>query len=234
VSFARLLIAFLVVSALTGCGKTFDRLTGTPELSPVGSGLSQNASALAENTELMDAEEQDTWIGGPADLFRDRRAHRRGDMITVKVNLNDKANFSNSSTRTRKAQAEGELDFSLGLPIFQSEGKAEGNIGSDSSASGQGSVNRAEKLNLQLTAVVRKVFDNGTLYIEGGQQTLVNSELRDIWIAGLVNPADVDPDNSVEFSRIAEARVRYGGKGQVSDIQKPGFGLQLWDKVNPF
>jgi flagellar L-ring protein FlgH len=234
VSFARLLIAFLVVSALSGCGKTFDRLTGTPELSPVGSGLSQNASALAENAELMDAEEQDTWIGGPADLFRDRRAHRRGDMITVKVNLNDKANFSNSSTRTRKAQAEGELDFSLGLPIFQSEGKAEGNIGSDSSASGQGSVNRAEKLNLQLTAVVRKVFDNGTLYIEGGQQTLVNSELRDIWIAGLVNPADVDPDNSVEFSRIAEARVRYGGKGQVSDIQRPGFGLQLWDKVNPF
>jgi flagellar L-ring protein precursor FlgH len=234
VSFARLLIVFLVVSALAGCGKTFDRLTGAPELSPVGSGLSQEASALADNAELMGAEEQDTWIGGPADLFRDRRAHRRGDMITVKVNLNDKANFSNSSTRTRKAQAEGELDFSLGLPIFQSEGEASGQIGSDSSASGQGSVNRAEKLNLQLTAVVRKVFDNGTLYIEGGQQTLVNSELRDIWIAGLVNPADVEPDNSVEFSRIAEARVRYGGKGQVSDVQKPGFGLQLWDKVNPF
>jgi flagellar L-ring protein precursor FlgH len=234
VSFTRFLVAFLVVSALAGCGKTFDRLTGQPELSPVGSGLSQDVSALAENEAVMDAGEQDTWIGGPADFFRDRRAHRRGDMITVKVNLNDKANFSNSSSRTRKAKAAGELDFSLGLPIFESEGEAEGNIGSDSSASGQGSVNRAEKLNLQLTAVVRKVYDNGTLYIEGGQQTLVNSELRDIWIAGLVNPADVEPDNSVDFSRIAEARVRYGGKGQVSDVQKPGFGLQLWDKVNPF
>jgi flagellar L-ring protein precursor FlgH len=230
----RFLVICLAISILTGCGKTFDRLTSAPELSPVGSGLSQEVPASAEESALLAADEQDTWIGGPADLFRDRRAHRTGDMVTVKVNLNDRANFSNSSTRTRKAKAEGELDFSLGLPIFQSQGQAEGNIGSDSSASGQGSVNRAEKLSLQLTAVVRKVYNNGTLYIEGGQQTLVNSELRDIWIAGLVNPADVEPDNSVDFSRIAEARVRYGGKGQVSDIQKPGLGLQLWDKVNPF
>jgi flagellar L-ring protein FlgH len=207
-----------------------------PELSPVGDGMATGSIEAPALVEVLTNEENasDSWVGGPADYFRDGRAVNRGDLITIKIGLNDRAAFNNSTSRTRKAKADAGTDFDVGIFGLLGTGQAEANVGSNSTASGQGAITRSEKLNVTLTAIVVKVFANGTLYIEGSQQAMVNYERRDIKVAGIVHPRDVDRDNSVDFSKIAEARVVYGGAGKVSDVQKPGWGMQLWDKVNPF
>jgi flagellar L-ring protein FlgH len=208
-----------------------------PELAPVGSGIttaSTEPPALAEALSKSDPSASGSWVGGSADYFRGQRAMVRGDLITVRISLNDKATFNNSSSRTRKAKADTGTDFDVGLFGLTGQGAATANAGSNSTASGQGTITRSERVEVTLTAIVTKVYPNGMLYIEGSQQAMVNFERRDVKIAGIVHPKDISPDNSIDFAKIAEARVVYGGAGKVSDVQKPGWGLQLWDKINPF
>lgn len=207
-----------------------------PQLSPIGDGIVTGSTEAPELSEVLAKDETaiDSWVGGSADYFRDSRAVNRGDLITIKIGLNDRAAFNNSSSRSRKAKADAGTDFDVGIFGLLGTGQAEANAGSNSTASGQGAITRSEKLDVTLTAIVTKVFANGMLYVEGSQQAMVNYERRDIKVAGIVHPKDVDSDNSVDFSKIAEARVVYGGAGKVSDVQKPGWGMQLWDKVNPF
>lgn len=222
---------------LSGCMGKMQHMLDDPELAPVGAGLttaSIEPPALAQALEKDDQGAGGSWVGGPADYFRGQRAVVRGDLITVRISLNDRATFNNSSTRTRKAKADTGTDFDVGLFGLIGQGAATANAGSNSTASGQGTIARSERLDVTLTAIVTKVYPNGMLYIEGSQQAMVNYERRDVKIAGIVHPKDVAPDNSVDFSKIAEARVVYGGAGKVSDVQKPGWGLQLWDKINPF
>lgn len=222
---------------LSGCMGRMQHLLDDPELSPVGSGLTTASTepiALSQALEERAPSDSESWIGGPADYFRDQRALTKGDLITVKIGVNDRASFNNSSSRTRKAKADAGTDFNVGLFGLIGQGTGEANAGSNSAASGQGTITRSERLDVTLTAIVTRVFPNGMLYIEGSQQAMVNYERRDVKIAGIVHPKDISPDNSIDFSKIAEARVVYGGAGKVSDVQKPGWGLQLWDKVNPF
>jgi flagellar L-ring protein FlgH len=214
-----------------------EKYVGSPETSSVGSGLttgSTEPAALADVLESQDKPADGNWIGGPADYFRGQRAASRGDLITVRISLNDRAVFNNSSSRSRKGRADVGGDFDVGMFGLLGTGSAEANAGSNSSASGQGNITRSERLEVTITAIVTKVYPNGLLQIEGSQQAMVNHERRDVRIGGIVNPRDVDESNSVDFSKIAEARVVYGGAGKVSDVQRPGWGLQLWDKVNPF
>jgi flagellar L-ring protein FlgH len=214
-----------------------EKYVGGPELSSVGSGLttaSTEPAALSDVLESDDEAANGSWIGGPADYFRGQRAASRGDLITIRISLNDRAVFNNSSSRSRKSKADVGGDFDVGMLGLLGTGAAEVNAGSNSTASGQGNITRSERLDVTITAIVTKVYANGLLQIEGSQQAMVNQERRDIRVGGIVNPRDVDESNSVDFSKIAEARVVYGGAGKVSDVQKPGWGLQLWDKVNPF
>jgi len=221
---------------LSGCMGRVQHMLDDPELSPVGSGLTTGSTEPMALSHALDESEPNAngWVGGPADYFRGQRALAKGDLLTVKIGFNDKASINNSSTRTRKAKADTATDFNVGLFGLIGEGAGEANVGSNSTASGQGTITRSETVNVTITAIVTKVFPNGMLYVEGSQQTMVNYERRDVKIAGIVHPKDISPDNSIDFSKIAEARVVYGGSGKVSDVQKPGWGLQLWDKINPF
>lgn len=222
---------------LCGCMSRVTNMLDDPELAPVGDGLTTSSTeppALSQALEASEPAGPGSWVGGPADYFRGQRAMNRGDLITVKISLNDRASFNNSSSRTRKAKADTGADFNVGMFGILGTGQGEANAGSNSTASGQGTISRSERLEVTMTALVTKVYPNGMLYIEGSQQAMVNYERRDVKIAGIVHPRDIAPDNSIDFSKIAEARVVYGGAGKVSDVQRPGWGLQLWDKINPF
>jgi flagellar L-ring protein FlgH len=231
-------LIFSCAFVLSGCFAPMSKYIGDPEISPLGSDLTTSSTETDGLSEVLAPDESthdaSNWLGGPADYFRGQRATSKGDLVTIRISLNDRAVFNNSSSRTRKAKADAGGDFDVGIFGLLGAGAAEANAGSNSSMSGQGNITRSEKLDVTLTAIVTKVYKNGMLHIEGTQQAMVNRERRDVRIAGIVNPRDIDETNSIDFSKIAEARVVYGGAGKVSDVQKSGWGLQLWDKVNPF
>jgi flagellar L-ring protein FlgH len=222
---------------LCACSSQVGKLLDQPQLSPVGSQLDDSLTTSSVDTTFEDektADKPSAWIGGKADFFRDSQPHGKGDLITINIAMNDSATFNNSTAKTRKSANSAGTEFDIGLFNFLAQGQGEASIKGNAAASGQGSVVRSEKLKLRLTAVVRKILPNGYLVVEGTQQVLVNSEMRNVRVAGIVNPADIAEDNSVDYQKIAEARVQYGGTGIVSSAQKPAWGVQLWDKITPF
>lgn len=223
--------ALLLPILMSGCTPLTNRLMDGPELSPVGSGLTVGETSPA----LADAyPAPGDWVGGPADYFRDSRAKRVGDLISVRIGINDNANLNSTSGRSRKGSTNATANFNIAAFAFAGQGSGSGTASNDSASSGQGTVTRSEKLNLTLTVVVRELYPNGNMRVEGSQEILVNMEKRVVHVSGIVDPRLVTPDNSVDYSKIAEARVFYGGAGKISEAQTPRWGTQLWDKINPF
>jgi flagellar L-ring protein FlgH len=222
---------------LCACSAQTKKLLDQPQLAPVGTVTEDSLTTATIDSsfeEFTSKEESSSWIGGNADFFRDSRPRSKGDLIIVNIAVNDSATFNNSSAQSRKSANNAGTDFDVGLFGFVTQGKGDAKINGNAVSSGQGSVVRSEKLKLQLTAVVRKVLPNGNFIVEGSQQVLVNNEMRDVRVAGIVNPNDIGPDNSVDYHKMAEARAHYGGTGSVSAVQKPAWGVQLWDKIMPF
>ena len=105
---------------------------------------------------------------------------------------------------------------------------------STSSSDGKGSVNRQEALQTNVAAVVTQVLPNGNLVVEGKQEIRVNFEIRELIVAGIVRPEDIQSDNTIDSSKIAQARIAYGGRGQITDVQQPRYGQQVMDVLLPF
>jgi flagellar L-ring protein FlgH len=231
----RYLIAIaLPMFLLCACASPTRSLLDQPQLAPVGVAMPESLITADVQAVPAQDEEGSSWMGGPADFFRDSRPRRKGDLITVNIAVNDSATFNNSSARSRKSANSAGTDFDIGLFNFMAQGQGEAKISGNAAASGQGSIVRSEKLRLQLTARIQQVLPNGYFVIEGTQQVLVNNEMRDVRVAGIVNPNDIAPDNSVDYQKMAEARAQYGGSGTVSTAQRPPWGVQLWDKIMPF
>jgi flagellar L-ring protein precursor FlgH len=177
-------------------------------------------------------------------FFKDQRAHKVGDILTVIVTIDDSAQISNSTARSRDAENQAGVGGVLGsifggLPGGGVPGvdiSADGQISTSSALSdtGTGSVNRSEALETQVAAVVVQVLPNGNLVIEGRQEVRVNFEVRDLIVAGIVRPEDIHADNTIPSTKIAEARISYGGRGQITDVQQPRYGQQIADAILPF
>ena len=178
------------------------------------------------------------WRAGNRTFFKDQRAARVGDLLTVTVNITDKANLQNETQRSRTAKENSNItDFIGAKTITQSNKILPGNLlatDSTSSADGKGSVNRQESLTTNVAAVVTQVLANGNLVVEGKQEIRVNYEIRELVVAGVVRPEDIQSDNTIDSSKIAQARIAYGGRGQIMDVQQPRYGQQVVDVLLPF
>ena len=178
------------------------------------------------------------WRNGSRAFFKDQRAHEIGDIVTVTVNINDTATFANESQRSRtNAEDSGITNFFgvKNLPITNQALPARLlTTDGTSTFDGKGSINRAETLTTNVAAVVMQVLPNGNLVVEGKQEIRVNFEMRQLVVGGIVRPEDIQSDNTIDSTKIAEARIAYGGKGQVTDVQQPPYGQQLFDIILPF
>src|ERR1700750_1750969 len=178
------------------------------------------------------------WRNGSRAFFNDQRAHQVGDILTVKVNITDKANIDNETKRSRAMTEDSGITNFFGKPkvpimntpvptrIFTSD--------SNTTMDGKGSVNRQEALQTNVAGVVTQVLPNGNLVVEGKQEIRVNFEIRELVVAGIVRPEDIESDNTIDSSKIAEARIAYGGRGQITDVQQPRYGQQWLDVLLPF
>jgi flagellar L-ring protein precursor FlgH len=179
------------------------------------------------------------WRNGSRAFFRDQRAARVGDIMTVTVNITDKANIANETQRSRTAKDDSGITDFIGSKTLgaQAQKVLPGRIltaDSTSSSDGKGSVNRQEALQTNVAAVVTQVLPNGNLVVEGKQEIRVNFEIRELIVAGIVRPEDIQSDNTIDSSKIAQARIAYGGRGQITDVQQPRYGQQVMDVLLPF
>ncbi len=171
-------------------------------------------------------------------FFKDQRAHKVGDILTVMVSISDKAQISNQTARNRSATNSAGAGGAIGS-IFSAvapgvDPSAAIDVTSGQGDTGSGSVNRKESVDTSVAAVVTQVLPNGNLVIEGHQEVRVNFEIRDLIVAGIVRPEDIGADNTIPSSKIAEARIAYGGRGQITDVQQPRYGQQVLDAILPF
>ena len=178
------------------------------------------------------------WRSGSRAFFKDQRARQIGDILTITVNITDKAAIANETQRSRTNKEDTGVDNFLGknsLPILNSTLPTRLlTTDSTSSSDGKGSVNRQEALQTNVAAVVTQVLPNGNLVVEGKQEIRVNYEIRELIVAGIVRPEDIQSDNTIDSSKIAETRIAYGGRGQITDVQQPRYGQQVMDVILPF
>src|SRR5512140_1149301 len=178
------------------------------------------------------------WRNGSRAFFKDQRAHQIGDILTVKVNITDKANIDNETKRSRSNNEDSGVTNFFGkqkLPVLNSALPTRIFTADSTAASdGKGSVDRKEALLTNVAGVVTQVLPNGNLVIEGRQEIRVNFEIRELIVAGVVRPEDIQSDNTIDSSKIAQARIAYGGRGQITDVQQPRYGQQVMDVLLPF
>lgn len=234
----------LCLVLLSACGRTdhigkapsFTSPTGTNEhnamLSP-GLPLRADAQGPTEQASL--------WSGARQSLLGDRRAVQQGDILTVVIEIDEEAEISNATDRSRSASESLGITGLFGLPQRLDERLPEGassaqavGIDSNSSSAGDGSVKRNEKLTLRVAATIVDVLPNGVLSISGSQELRVNFEMRELLVSGYVRPEDISRQNEITYDKIATARVSYGGRGQITDVQQPRLGQQVLDAVLPF
>ncbi len=218
-----------------GCAGDVREIGREPALSPVGAGLLTDVQPTASALFLPAgrSRSQSIWSGSRADIFSDPRAAKIGDVVTVHIAINDRATFGNATDRSLDAKVNANFDWKLNVNNKTSELKPELTSQSMSSTQGQGTTDRSEKIQLWVAAVVTDVLPNGNLIVSGSQEVRVNFELRLLNVAGIVRPRDISRDNTVSYDKIAEARISYGGRGRIMEVQQPAWGQQVYDWFKP-
>lgn len=237
-------LALICALALAGCGK-LGQVGRAPEFSPLEGGGQHYAMYSAELPEDVVAatpsDDSSLWAAGTDSLFGDRRAARRGDILTVVIEIDDSAAISNSSGRNRSGNLQSGLPEFFGIPQRLDEKLPDGasmadavEMESSSTFKGSGNVSRNEQLTLRIAATVVEELPNGVLRIEGQQEVRVNFELRELIVTGYVRPTDISRQNEITYDKIAGARIAYGGRGQITDVQQPTYGQQAAEIILPF
>jgi flagellar L-ring protein precursor FlgH len=246
---AALLVAFL--AALAGCTDRVDHLGRPPSMSQIGATapgaqpiLTPERAAIAvppPQPARFAYQQGSLWSSGPQGLLGDKRARGRGDILTIVIEIDEEAEIRNQTQRARTGSEEMSVGALFGLQNsigrrLSGDASLDPAVqyGSSSQTRGQGSVRRNEKITMRLAATVVDVLPNGHFVIQGDQEMRVNFELRDLQITGIVRPEDISRHNEVAYDRIAGARISYGGRGQITDVQQPRYGQQISDIILPF
>lgn len=242
------LALLLLPLLLTACGtaEKLSRIGHAPEMAPIADPTRgpdyrpvsmpmpapQDGRHLAANS---------LWRPGSRTFLRDQRAASVGDIITVLVSIKDTAQLSNTTDRSRDNSESMGIPRLLGLDASYARFLPNGldpsklvEASSENSSKGTGRIQRNEAVTMRVAATVTQVLPNGNLVVGGRQQVRVNQEMRDLSIAGIIRPQDIASDNTVQHDRLAEARIAYGGRGTVSDVQAPRYGQQVLDAILPF
>lgn len=239
--------AVIIVAAaatITGCAR-LKEVGKSPEFNSPNQGNEHFAMAktpLPKSIQpVRPTHKASLWRTDGSFLASDPRAGAIGDILTIVIEINDKAEISNTSTRTRSGSEQLSIPSLIGIPQRINEILPEGaslddavSTNSSSSSNGNGSIRRNEKLTLRVAATVTDVMPSGVLAIQASQEVRVNFELRELLVSGYVRPSDISRGNEIFYDKIAAARISYGGRGQISDVQQPRVGQQIADIVLPF
>lgn len=222
------------------------RALAPPQLAPVQSpapltGGQQQTIPQPQQVAFETPRAGSLWREGSRSFFNDQRAGNIGDILTVNIEIDDSAQVSNSSSRSRDSSSSAGLTHFFGLedtlgqafngafdPTQMVEGEAQ------SEHTGTGAINRQEKIELTVAAVIVDRLANGNLVIAGRQEVRINSELRELTVSGIIRPEDISPSNTIDHTQIAEARIAYGGRGQITAVQRPNWGQRLADTITPW
>lgn len=240
-------LALFVCTALSGCGAS-ERIANigkAPAMSGIVNPTTQEGytpvSLPMPAPRNIVQQRNSLWASDRTTFFKDQRAANVGDIITVMINIDDEAKMDNESARTRSSSEGASLDALIGLEAsldqpfpqaIDNTNLVEG--GAESAHTGAGSIDRKEEVELQLAALVTQILPNGNMVIHGQQEVRVNFEKRILSIDGVIRAEDITINNTISYEQIAEARIGYGGQGQITDVQQPRYGQQLYDVIFPF
>jgi len=242
------ILAALAFAPLAACTTVKEAVHG-PNLTPVGypaALVPQNQEVLPlapmRNPEAQPASANTLWRAGANSFFIDQRAARVGDILTVLILIDDSAKTQNTTNASRTSGNKAGVPHLLGLEStvlgrllpgqFDPANAVE--TSATTSSTGTGAVTRSEKISLTIAAVVTAVLPNGNMVIQGTQEVKTNNEVRQLTLAGIVRPEDISSSNTIRHTQIAEARIAYGGRGDISTVQKTPAGTALLQRVQPF
>jgi flagellar L-ring protein FlgH len=240
----KLGLKLLCAVTVMGCQRLED-VGKAPDFTPVETSSEYFAmtqpSAMPDFSAARDGAQASLWSGSRGSLLGDRRAGNAGDIMTVVIEIDDKAEISNSTGRSRSGTEQMGVTSMFGIPQRIDARLPDGasmadayNTSSNSTFSGDGNVKRKEKLTLRVAATILERLPNGVLRIQGSQEVRVNFEVRELIVTGFVRPEDISRQNEITYDKIAGARISYGGRGQITDVQQPRLGQQVADIILPF
>jgi flagellar L-ring protein FlgH len=236
------LAAALSALALAGCSTAIETVRG-PELAPIGypAQLVPVTQAYQAAPQPRSASANSLWRTGARAFFGDQRARNIGDILTVSIRIDDSAQTSNTTNRSRTNDISGGVTNFFGLEnslgrAFPGGFDPQNLVGLEgsSNANGTGSVSRSERVDLTIAAVVTDILSNGNLVIQGRQEVRTNREVRELTVAGIVRPEDISSANTIAHTQIAEARISYGGRGDISRVQATPAAQSLVERFSPF
>jgi flagellar L-ring protein precursor FlgH len=224
---ARIAAAGLISAGLAGCAAD---IGVEPHMTPIGSGLATDADpAIAAFAPPGAVSPQSLFVESGATIYRQQRASKVGDIVTVNIAINDQATLGNTTGRSQTAAITAQADWSL-----VHSGSTKEDLNSTSTFQGQGNIARSEQIQVSVATIVTAVLPNGNLLLSGSQEVRVNYELRLLTVGGIVRPGDINRDNAIPYDKIAEARISYGGRGRLDEVQQPSWGQQIYDRLKPF
>ena len=241
-------LAIAVVAALvTGCSalSRLSQVGETPTLTkiqnPAKSPGYQPVSLPMPAVQKFDREPNSLWRPGSRAFFRDQRANQVGDILTVIIDIDDSAEINNTSERSRVSKEDASLGALLGYEASLNKILPEAVVNTDlvdidgsNSNKGTGKIDREEDIELKVAVIVTQILPNGNLVIQGHQEVRVNYEVRELQVHGVIRREDITSSNTISYDQIAEARIAYGGRGHISEVQQPRYGYQVMDILFPF
>jgi flagellar L-ring protein FlgH len=244
--FARSLLGSVAMASLLGNCAAIDRIkqlgepvTLTPIENPTAKAGYKPVQMPMPSAQPAVYNPNSLWRNGSRAFFNDQRAHQVGDILTVKVNINDTAQFNDQTALNRTTTEDTEITNFIGANTIKNPASAvlPGSVltaSGNSQMTGTGQINRSDQLITSVAAVVTQLLPNGNMVIEGKQEIRLNNEIRELIVAGVVRPEDIESDNAIELPKVAEARLAYGGRGTLTNIQTERWGQQVADIILPF
>jgi flagellar L-ring protein precursor FlgH len=242
----NIITSHICVLLLCGC-QTFERLVDVGQLPPVTpiENPTKHTNYRPVQMPMPDpipeySSKNSLWQAGATSFFKDQRANRVGDILTIKINIDEKAELSNSSNTTRNSSDKRAMKNFLGYEqtltnLFPKDVDPENlvQLNSNPTHTGSGAIKRKETIVTNLAASVLQILPNGNLIVNGRQEVRINYEIREVIVTGIVRPSDIASDNSIPLEKVAEARVSYGGRGQIDDMQQAPYGHQILNLISP-